>query len=106
MNGAKEAGGACETFRLMGTSGPSTAVLPDSCKTNGKPYDEVVTAILIAAAVRLMNVRAGVFTSDGRWDNWTAGLHLYERAVRALNGEEKLALELDVARMRPHTFHD
>lgn len=73
LNGAKAAGGACETFRLIGTSGPASAVLPDSCKTNGKPYDEVVTAILLAAAVRLMNVRAGAFTSDGRWDNWTAG---------------------------------
>lgn len=106
LNGAKAAGGACETFRLIGTSGPASAVLPDSCKTNGKPYDEVVTAILIAAAVRLMNVRAGAFTSDGRWDNWTAGLDLYERAVRALTAEEKLALELDVAQMRPQTFHD
>lgn len=106
LNGAKAVGESYETFRLRGTSGSDSPILPDSCKTNGKPYDEVVTAILIAAAVRLMNFRAGVFSSDGRWDNWTAGMDLYERAVRELTNEEKLALELDVAGMRPGTYHD
>ncbi|MDQ0925602.1 hypothetical protein QF038_004110 [Pseudarthrobacter sp. W1I19] len=34
-----------------------------------------------------------------------AGLRLFEKAVRPLTDEEKLALELDVERMRPEFNH-
>ena len=46
------------------------------CKTNGKPYDAVVTAILIRAkfyfegAIRIK--------SDGDWTDWEGGQLLYE----------------------------
>jgi hypothetical protein len=55
-----------------------------------------VTAILIAAAVR----SEGPYTSDGCWDNWAAGLALFEAAVRPLTEDEKIPLELDVDHMR------
>lgn len=53
--------------------------IPDEfnfCKTNGKPYDMVVVAILIQAKkifgdeIRLK--------SDGNWDDWEGGRFLYE----------------------------
>ncbi|MGC0239510.1 hypothetical protein [Arthrobacter sp. SD76] len=106
LNGSRAAGESYETFHVQGTKELDVPGLGEACKTDGRPYDEVVTAILIAAAVRSMESRAGVFTTDGRWDNWSAGVRLYERAVRALTEEEKLALELDVARMRPGTLYD
>jgi hypothetical protein len=71
------------------------------CKTEQKPYDEVVTAILIAAAVGAMDSTATTFRTDGRWDNWAAGVALFEKAVRPLTDDEKIALELDVENMRP-----
>jgi hypothetical protein len=103
LNGFEAAGEAYETFHLRGTQDPKYPGMSEFCKTENRPYDEVVTAILIAAAVRAMDTAAGAFTSDGDWDNWAAGVELYERAVRPLTGEEKLALELDVERMRPGT---
>lgn len=47
------------------------------CKTAYKPYDTVVTAILLRASQHygtLVNV-----TSDGSWSEWTDGLSLYEQ---------------------------
>lgn len=76
------------------------------CKTGHQPYDSVVTAILIAAAVRAIDARTGTVASDGRWDDWGAGLALFERAVRPLTGDEKLPLELDVERMRPEPVQE
>lgn len=105
LNGDKAVGESYETFHLRGTDMPRYPSMTDFCKTEKQPYDEVVTAILIAAAVREFESRTGVVKSDGRWDNWTAGLQLYEQAIRALSEEEKLALELDVERMRPDPFH-
>lgn len=75
----------------------------DFCTTDNRPYDEVVTAILIAAAVRALVCTTGVIKSDGRWSDWAAGMSLFERAVRPLTADEKLALELDVERMRPES---
>jgi hypothetical protein len=101
LNGLKAAGEAYETFHLRGTKAP---VYPDMwtfCKTEERPYDVVVTAILIAAAVRTMASSDGRLRSDGRWDNWAAGVELFERAVRPLTEDEKIALELDVEAMRP-----
>lgn len=47
------------------------------CKTAYKPYDAVVTAILLRASQHygnLVNV-----TSDGTWSEWADGLALYEQ---------------------------
>jgi hypothetical protein len=101
LNGFEAAGEAYETFHLRGTQEPKYPATAWFCKTENRPYDEVVTAILIAAAVRTLASATGIVTSDGEWDNWAAGVELFERAVRPLTDEEKLALELDVERMRP-----
>lgn len=100
LNGFEAAGEAYETFHLRGTEEPKCPGTAWFCKTENRPYDEVVTAILIAAAVRTPEVAPGM-TSDGEWDNWSAGVALYESAVRPLIEDEKLALELDVEGMRP-----
>ncbi len=60
-----------------------------------------MTAILIAAAVQSTETSEGRLRSDGRWDNWAAGVALFEQAVRPLTEDEKFALELDVESMRP-----
>jgi len=47
------------------------------CKTAYKPYDAVVTAILLRAKYHygeLVSVR-----SDGTWDEWLAGRELYRQ---------------------------
>lgn len=105
LNGDKAVGESHETFSLRGTDMPRYRAMTDFCTTERQPYDEVVTAILVAAAVQEPAFRTGVVKSDGRWDNWAAGVRLYERAIRRLTDEEKLALELDVERMRPYPFH-
>ncbi|MFE4836321.1 hypothetical protein ACFRAU_16775 [Arthrobacter sp. NPDC056691] len=61
----------------------------------------MVTAILIAAAVRSPGSTTGTIRSDGRWDNWAAGVDLFEETVRLLTEDEKIALELDAEAMRP-----
>lgn len=101
LNGFEAAGEAHETFRLRGTQDPKYPGMTDFCKTEEKPYDEVVTAILIAAAVRSLATSTGTVRSDGRWDNWAAGVELFEKAVRPLTEDEKIALGLDVEAMRP-----
>ena len=101
LNGFRAAGEACETFHLRGTKEPHYPDMWTFCKTEQKPYDEVVTAILIAAAVRALDLTTGSVRSDGQWDNWAAGVALFEQAVRPLTEDEKLALELDVEAMRP-----
>ena len=101
LNGFEAAGETYETFHLGGTNEPAYPDMWTFCKTENRPYDEVVTAILIAAAVRAMDVSAGTIKSDGRWDNWTAGVALFEKAVRSLTEDERIALELDVESMRP-----
>ncbi|WP_104062292.1 hypothetical protein [Arthrobacter sp. 4R501] len=106
LNGFKEAGEAYESFHLRGRQGPGFPVAADFCTTDNRPYDEVVTAILIAAAVRALDSGEVVFSSDGRWNNWAAGVNMFEKAVRPLSDEEKLALELDVERMRPEGSRD
>lgn len=101
LNGFEAAGEAYETFHLRGTQDPKYPGMAEFCKTENRPYDEVVTAILIAAAVRSLDTTTGTIRSDGRWDNWAAGVELFEKAVRPLTEDEKIALELDVERMRP-----
>jgi hypothetical protein len=46
------------------------------CKTAGKPYDTVVTAILIQLKRALG--KDVVITSDGAWTDWEGGQLLYE----------------------------
>ncbi|MFF1253712.1 hypothetical protein ACFVYC_14610 [Pseudarthrobacter sp. NPDC058329] len=106
LNGFEAAGESYETFHLRGTDPARYPDMNDFCETENKPYDQVVTAILIAAAVRAFDFKTGVVKSDGRWDNWAAGRQLYEQAVRLLTDQEKLALELDLERMRPDPFQD
>lgn len=101
LNGFRLAGEACDTFHLRGRKEPHYPDMWTFCKTEQKPYDEVVTAILIAAAVRAMDLPTGSVRSDGRWDNWAAGVALFEKAVRPLTEDEKISLELDVEAMRP-----
>jgi hypothetical protein len=97
LNGFGAAGEAYETFHLRGTRDPKYPGMFEFCKTEQRPYDEVVTAILIAAAVR----SEGPLRSDGQWDNWAAGVELFERAVRPLTEDERIGLEPDVESMRP-----
>ena len=59
-----------ETFHLRGTDEPPYPGTGNFCTTDGKSYDVVVTAILIAVAVRA----EGSVRSDGRWDDWAAGV--------------------------------
>ncbi|MBG0738969.1 hypothetical protein IV500_05970 [Paeniglutamicibacter antarcticus] len=68
--------------------------------TEQKPYDEVVTAIPIPAAVRLL-ASEGRVRSDGRWDNWAVCGALFGKTVRPLTEDEKIALELDIKAIRP-----
>ncbi|MDQ0925603.1 hypothetical protein QF038_004111 [Pseudarthrobacter sp. W1I19] len=70
LNGSRAAGQAYETFSLRGSKSPKYMGMAASCKTANLPYDEVVTAILIAAAVRALTSRTGVVMSDGQWDDW------------------------------------
>lgn len=100
LNGFEAAGEAYETFHLRGTDGSNYPGMAESCKTDNKPYDEVVTAILIAAVVYSRSSVGGVM-SDCNWSHWSPGIHLFEMAVRPLTEDEKIALELDVESMRP-----
>ena len=51
--------------------------ISDFCKTAHKPYDAVVTAILIRAKTIYGNCVE--IYSDGNWDDWKDGRDLYER---------------------------
>lgn len=57
-------------------TGRDQNVIFDFCKTAYKPYDAVVTAVLIRAKEiygSLVDIR-----SDGNWEDWQAGRDLYE----------------------------
>lgn len=96
LNGFEAADEDYETFHLRGTEEPEHPGLSEFCKTASRPYDVVVTAILISAAVHAGHqVR-----SDGQWSNWAAGMELFEKAVRPLTEDEMISLELDVEGMR------
>lgn len=47
------------------------------CKTARKPYDAVVTAVLLRARDIIPTIE---IDSDGDWSDWTAGRELYETA--------------------------
>ena len=97
LNGFEAADEDYETFFLRGINEPEHPELGAFCKTAHRPYDVVVTAILISAALHA----GSTVRSDGRWDNWGAGVALFERAVRPLTEHEAIGLERDVERMRP-----
>ena len=63
--------GAHETFVIT-----SEDVGYDFCKTGQKPYDTVVTAILIHAKAIFGDEI--LITSDGAWHEWDGGRLLYE----------------------------
>lgn len=56
-------------------------------KTARRPYDAVVTAILVAAIV-IEGSDATSIHSDGDFEEWSEGIDLYENAVRPLTEEE------------------
>lgn len=59
------------------------------CKTRGdKPYDEVVTAILVLVALD----GEGEVSSDGTFAEWFEGIALFEKAVRPLSDTERATL--------------
>lgn len=70
-------------------------VIPDSgfafCKTVKKPYDEVVTAILIYA---ILNGTQGAenIRSDGDVVDWIDGIHLYEKCYGRMDDEQFVRL--------------
>lgn len=69
-------------LEYLTASGGNTDEITEFCKTRQKPYDAVVTAILIRAKViygDLVEV-----SSDGFWGEWSEGRDLY----RAVFGEE------------------
>lgn len=96
LNGSAAKNEDYETFHLVGTNGDEYGG-SWFCKTARRPYDEVVTAILVSA---FLHTGAGV-TTDGTWENWQPGIALYEMAVRPLTEDEKIALELQLACMVP-----
>lgn len=78
LNGIEEGDACHETFYFPGDAGFNF------CKTAYKPYDEVVTAILIIAADRAPG--AFEISSDGAGEDWAPGLKLATRALgRKLN---------------------
>lgn len=96
FNGEKLFGEDYETFHLLGTDRRHEET-SWYCKTAGHPYDEVVTACLVS-----LFVRTGVpVRSDASWEDWALGLSLFERAVRPLTADERLALEMSLSGMMP-----
>ena len=79
---------SCETFAWTGTAtlseweDPEAGTVFGCTKTNYRPYDAVVTAILIRAKV-VYGPDVWV-SSDGDWEDWQAGRALY----RATFGED------------------
>jgi len=57
----------CETFLLDSREGRTL------CKTGSRPYDSVVTAILIR-----LGLHGGEVSSDGNWDDWANGRAICE----------------------------
>lgn len=97
LNGSAAAGESYETFCLPSGCGKNQPSARWFCTTANKPYDIVVTAILVAAALRC----PGSLRSDGGLENWTAGIALFEKAVGPLTEDGKISLELDIEGMRP-----
>lgn len=82
LNGDASTDDDYESF-VLGETGPVSWF----CKTDQRPYDEVVVAILISAMLR----SEGSFRaeSDGSLDDWSDGIDLYERACGPLPAQMK-----------------
>ena len=83
LNGVGE--DAHEAFRFPGLRRDVPLRGPDGgsfefCKTQWKPYDEVVTACLIAARDHFPPDVLEIM-SDGVWGEWTGGARLYHRTL-------------------------
>lgn len=74
---------ASENFELSCGASYSAQTL-HTCKTERKPYDVVVTALLIAA--QNLQPMAILVTSDGEAEDWFAGLELLNQASPNPNG--------------------
>ena len=86
----------CETLHLLGRD-RTYEDISFFCKTQGKPYDEVVVASLVS-----LHVRTGLpLRSDASWEDWSLGVSLFERAVRPLTEDERLTLEMMISGMVP-----
>jgi hypothetical protein len=70
LNGVAADEEGYETFALDASGGR------DFCKTARRPYDTVVTAILLRAA---LTVPGFSVSSDGQWSEWEDGRALYTR---------------------------
>ena len=72
-------------FNGVGNEGHETFILTpkavefEFCKTARKPYDEVVTACLLAAADHIPDIS---IRSDGIWAEWEDGRALYEKVTK------------------------
>jgi hypothetical protein len=80
LNGNEDYGDAHESFCLHRDAGNNGSC----CKTARKPYDDVVTAILIRAAQLLGNEYMegsgwDEMGSDGEWDEWAGGRKLVKK---------------------------
>lgn len=95
FNGDGATGDDCETFLLT----PNPEHPYQGCKTNLRPYDTVVVAILVAAFAQ---EQTGI-DSDGDWDDWQEGIALYEAAVAPLAPTVKDALFMQLSGIHPDT---
>lgn len=96
LNGSEALGEDYETFHLPGTNGPDGTALDSFCKTGRRPYDTVVAAIHISAAIR----NGQRFETDGTWEDWAAAVELFGKAVRPFTGDKLLMLEMIVLDLR------
>lgn len=96
LNGEQIFDEDCDTLHLLGRD-RTYEDISYFCKTQGKPYDEVVVASLVS-----LHVRTGLtVSSDASWEDWAVGLSLFERAVRPLTTDERLSLEMMISGMVP-----
>lgn len=79
FNGDNENDEDHETFRIESAT-RSMAF----CKTQMKPYDVVVVAVLVAVVAN----NAGEVSSDGNYEDWAEGIALYEHSCGKLSKEK------------------
>ena len=80
FNGDEQKNEDCDTFCLDNTTEGF-----DFCKTNGKPYDDVVVGVLVAA-IDLENPGYESIRTDGTINDWEDGIKLYCNAYENLHG--------------------
>ncbi|KAF3176025.1 hypothetical protein TWF225_009169 [Orbilia oligospora] len=78
LNGEAEDQDSHESLRI-----PINEAIPfQFCKTARKPYDDVVCAVLLRC-LYYNPYPAFEVSSDGSWEEWTAGRELYRKAFEA-----------------------